>query len=264
MNEINKSIGVSLKNVVVNYPLFDSGTQNLRKRIIKIISFGHFQKDLGNVRIVKALKNISFDLKPGNSVGIIGRNGAGKSTLLKLMAGVLEPTSGEVSRSGIITSILTAGSGMEFELDGYQNIRRVGLLRGFSLKEVEEMMPEVVEFSQLGDFLSLPVRTYSSGMRMRLAFAIATVGAPDVLLIDEVFGAGDASFQERARDRISRLLKRSKCVVFSSHSDSLVREFCTNCLYLDEGRIKAYGETDEIIKYYENDVKKKKDNYKTI
>ena len=248
-------IGITLEGVVVDYPLFDASAQNLQKRLLNIASFSRVRQTLGTVHVVHALKGISFDLKAGSSVGLIGRNGAGKSTLLKLMAGVLEPIRGRISRRGNITSILTIGSGMEQELDGYQNIRRIGLLRGFSIKEIEAMTPEIVAFAQLGDFLRLPVRIYSSGMRMRLAFAIATVGTPDILLIDEVFGAGDNYFKVRAKERISRLLSRSKIFVLSSHSVNLIREFCTTCLYLDAGQIRAYGETEEIMSLYEADLK---------
>ncbi|MDX1411132.1 MAG: ATP-binding cassette domain-containing protein [Nitrospirales bacterium] len=220
------------------------------------------RRTLSTIRVVHALKEISFDFKPGDSVGLIGNNGAGKSTLLKLMAGVLEPVRGKISRCGQITSLLTFGSGMQPQLDGYQNIRRMGLLRGFSIREVKDMTPEIVEFAQLGDFITLPLRTYSTGMRMRLAFAIATVGTPDILLVDEVFGAGDNLFIKRAKERISKLLYRSKIVVLSSHSESIIREFCATCLYLDSGQIRAYGETEEILSLYAADIKEGRNSTK--
>jgi ABC-type polysaccharide/polyol phosphate transport system ATPase subunit len=143
---------------------------------------------------------------------------------------------------------------MENEFDGYQNIRRVGLLRGFSIQEIEQMTPEIVEFAQIGEFMSLPVRTYSAGMRMRLAFAIATVGTPDVLLIDEVFGAGDRWFMTNARNRIASMLERSRCIVMSSHALSHIREFCTSCIYLEQGEIRAHGATDDVLDVYEKDL----------
>ena len=248
-------IGITLERVVVDFPLYDASAQNLQKRLLNIAGVSRLRRTLSTIRVVHALKDISLGLEAGHSVGLIGRNGAGKSTLLKLLAGVLEPSRGKISRCGRITSLLTYGSGMQPDLDGYQNIRRMGLLRGFSIKEVEAMTPDIVAFAQLGDFMTLPLRTYSAGMRMRLAFAIATVGTPDILVIDEVFGAGDHSFIKRAKERISRLLSRSKIVVLSSHSDYLIREFCTTCLYLEAGQIRAYGETGEILSLYKADLK---------
>lgn len=261
MDRVDREVqrtGIKLDRVAVDYPIYGSNSQVLQRRILNIASFGKINIHLGETRTVHALKDVSFELNPGCSVGLIGKNGAGKSTLLKLMAGVVEPTSGTVTRSGTITSLLTIGSGMEPELDGHQNIRRVGLLRGFTPTEIESMAEEIVDFAQIGEFISLPVRTYSAGMRMRLAFAIATVGTPDILLVDEVFGAGDSAFMKRARDRISALLGRSKSIVFSSHSSVLVREFCTTCLYLERGQIRAHDNTEDVLKLYAEDVDKTK------
>ncbi len=255
MNGPTSPIGITCERVVVDYPLFDAGAQNLQKRLLNLASFSRLRRTLSTIRYIHALRDISFDLKAGDAVGLIGRNGAGKSTLLKLIAGVLEPIRGKISRRGRITSLLTFGSGMQPELDGYQNIRRLGLLRGFSIKDVEAMTPEIVAFAQLGDFMTLPVRTYSAGMRMRLAFAIATVGTPDIMVIDEVLGAGDNLFMKRAQERIRGLLSRSKIIVLSSHSENTIREFCTTCLYLDSGQIRAYGETEEILTLYAADLK---------
>jgi len=252
---MRKPVGISLDRVEVDYPLYDAGSHDLQRRLIHLLSFGRIKPGHAPVSVVNALRNISFELKPGNAVGLIGRNGAGKSTLLKVMTGVLEPTRGNVTRQGQITGILTMGCGTEGELNGYQNIRRLGLLRGFTLQEIQEITPEVVEFAQLGEFINLPVRTYSAGMRMRLAFAIATTGTPDILLIDEVFGVGDAQFRDRAKERISNLLSRSSIIAISSHADNLIREFCTSCLYLENGEIKAYGETAEVLKLYRENQK---------
>ena len=254
MSTVTSSNGITLEKVTVDYPLYDSNAQVMQRRLLNLMSFGQLQPSLGNIKIIHAIKGISFDLTPGSSVGLIGRNGAGKSTLLKVMAGILEPSNGNIARRGSITSLLTIGSGMELELDGYQNIRRIGLLRGYTSEEIESVTEEIVEFAQLGDFISLPMRTYSSGMR--LGFSIATVGTPDILLIDEVFAAGDSLFMQRARERISGLLQRSKSLVFSSHSAGLVREFCSTCIYLQRGEIRAYGETEEVLQHYQDDLER--------
>jgi lipopolysaccharide transport system ATP-binding protein len=261
MNPMSSQNGIRLEKVTVDYPLYDSNAQVMQRRLVNLASFGRFQANLGNIKIIHALKGVSFDLTPGSAVGLIGRNGAGKSTLLKVMAGILEPSDGTIRRRGSITSLLTIGSGMELELDGYQNIRRIGLLRGFTLEEIDAVTEEIVEFAQLGDFISLPMRTYSSGMRMRLGFSIATVGTPDILLIDEVFAAGDSLFMQRARQRISRLLERSKSLVFSSHSAGLVREFCATCIYLQHGEIRAYGKTEEVLERYQADLERMRREY---
>ncbi len=260
MNHTATPIGINLEQVDVEYPLFDAGAQDLQRRIVNLVTFKKVKPSFTPVKVVNALKNISFRLDPGSAVGLIGRNGSGKSTLLKVMAGVMEPSRGSIWRCGKINAILTIGSGMESELNGYQNIQRLGLLWGLSVEEIRGLVPDIIEFSQLGDFIYLPVRTYSSGMRMRLAFAIATVGTPDILLIDEVFGVGDSQFRERAKQRISKLLQRSRIVVISSHADDLIREFCTRCLYLENGRIKAYGDTDEVIKLYHADQKQQQNH----
>ena len=254
MNTNKLEIGETLQRVKVDYPIYDSNSQVLQRRLLSMATLGRSASRLGSIHVIHALNDVSFELRPGSAVGLIGRNGAGKSTMLKLLAGVLEPTSGKITRRGNITALLTINSGMENEFDGYQNIRRVGLLRGFSAQEIDEMVPEIVEFAQIGEFISLPVRTYSAGMRMRLAFAIATVGTPDILLIDEVFGAGDRWFVTNARKRIIAMLERSKCLVLSSHSLAQIREFCTSCIYLQRGEIRAQGATDEVLEIYEDDL----------
>ncbi len=256
MSDSPLEIGAILKKVRVDYPIYDSNSQVLQRKLLSLATFGRKQTELGNIHVVHALKDVSFELRAGSSVGLIGRNGAGKSTMLKLLAGVLEPTSGQITRAGNITALLTINSGMENEFDGYQNIRRVGLLRGFSAEQIDAMVPEIVEFAQIGEFMSLPVRTYSAGMRMRLAFAIATVGTPDVLLIDEVFGAGDRWFVTNARKRIVAMLERSRCIVLSSHSLNQIREFCTSCIYLEHGEIRAQGDTRDVLAEYEGDMRR--------
>lgn len=250
MNQLTTNIGISVNDVSVSYPIFNTNAQNLRKRLINYISGNKFKDEINDIHYIHALRSINLSLEPGRCVGLVGRNGAGKSTLLKLMAGILEPTSGAITRNGEIASILTIGSGMELELDGYQNISRMCMLKGYSLSDSRSMSEEIVDFAQLGRFINLPVRTYSSGMKMRLAFAIATARVPDILLIDEVFGAGDAAFAHKAKDRIQNIASSAKCVVISSHSENLIKEFCNYCIYLNEGKLVAYDKTDEVLKYY--------------
>jgi ABC-type polysaccharide/polyol phosphate transport system ATPase subunit len=255
MTNANTNDCIVLDHVKVDYPIYNANAKVLRNQLARTVNLRGSNRFGDDFRIVNALKDVSFKLKVGASVGVIGLNGAGKSTLLKLMAGVLEPNRGHVNRTGKINAILNIASGFEPELTGYQNIRRVGLLRGFSKTEIEALTPEIIEFSGLGDFILLPVRTYSAGMRVRLSFSIATAGAPDVVLIDEVFNAGDAEFRERASARITGLMARSQAFVFSSHSLGLIREFCNQCLYLERGRVKACGDLDDVIDLYLADTK---------
>ena len=248
---------IVLDHVAVNYPIYGGNTRNLQTYLWNVVWNRHGERQDNGIKVVRALKDISLGIERGTSLGLIGMNGAGKTTLLKLMAGVLEPSRGHIERNGNINALLNIGSGMETDLSGYENIRRVGLLRGFSPAEIEDMTPGIVEFADIGKFMTLPVRTYSSGMRMRLSFAIATSGTPDVLLIDEVFNAGDSAFRARASKRIRDLVFRSKTFVLSSHSTELIREFCSTCLYLERGTVKDYGATDGVMKTYEVDIKKK-------
>lgn len=201
-------------------------------------------------RTVEALKGITLTIRSGERVGLIGHNGAGKSTLLKVMAGIYPPQRGNVDTRGHVCPLFEFVTGFEMEATGWENIRTRALLLGMSPVEIEEKIHGVAEFSNLGEFLDMPVRHYSSGMFVRLAFAISTAVDPQILLLDEVMAAGDAAFIESARQRMNNLMERASVVVFASHSLDVLPSFCERTILLNHGRIVADGATKDVIHLY--------------
>jgi len=224
-------------NVTIQYPIYNNRSMSLKNQLVRISTGGLIEKEAGNVQIVTALKNVTFNAKEGDRIGLVGHNGAGKSTLLRTMAGIYVPTHGSVDRVGRVSTVLEMGAGMDPELSGYENITRMGVLSGMSLNEVRKRVSDIEEFTQLGDFLQIPVRTYSTGMATRLMFAVATSSQPDILLVDEVFGTGDAEFQNRARERMEALIQSVGVFVFASHDHDLVRGYCNRFFKLEHGNV---------------------------
>lgn len=198
-----------------------------------------------------ALKNVSFEVERGEVVGIIGHNGAGKSTLLKVISGILKPTGGELEVHGNVVPMLELGSGFDHDLTGRENIFLNGSILGYSEKYLKEKYEQIVEFSELGKFIDVPIRNYSSGMLMRLAFSIATVVQPEILIVDEILAVGDAAFQEKSKARMLELMSGGTTVLFVSHSLEQIREMCERVIWLEHGQIKAIGATKEICDAYE-------------
>jgi ABC-type polysaccharide/polyol phosphate transport system ATPase subunit len=223
--------------VTVEYPVYNSRGKSLRSQLARISTGGLIHRESSTVQIITALKEVSFELRHGDRLGLTGHNGAGKSTLLRTMAGVYAPVSGRVQREGRVATVLELGAGMDSELSGYENIIRMSLLLGLPPGAIRKKIPEIEEFTQLGDFLNLPVRTYSSGMATRLMFAVATSTEPDILLVDEVFGAGDAEFQEKARSRMEDLISSVGIFVFASHDFGALKRYCTRFFRLEHGRV---------------------------
>ena len=198
-----------------------------------------------------ALKNVSFEVERGEVVGIIGHNGAGKSTLLKVISGILKPTGGELEVHGNVVPMLELGSGFDHDLTGRENIFLNGSILGYSEKYLKEKYDEIVEFSELGKFIDVPIRNYSSGMLMRLAFSIATVVQPEILIVDEILAVGDAAFQEKSKARMLELMSGGTTVLFVSHSLEQIREMCDRVIWLEHGQVKAIGATKDICDAYE-------------
>lgn len=198
-----------------------------------------------------ALKNVSFEVERGEVVGIIGHNGAGKSTLLKVISGILKPTGGSLEVHGNVVPMLELGSGFDHDLTGRENIFLNGSILGYSEKYLKEKYEQIVEFSELGKFIDVPIRNYSSGMLMRLAFSIATVVQPEILIVDEILAVGDATFQEKSKTRMLELMSGGTTVLFVSHSLEQIREMCDRVIWLEHGQIKAIGATKEICDAYE-------------
>jgi len=202
--------------------------------------------------IVSALDDISLDIRSGDRIGIVGRNGAGKSSLLRVLAGINEPVSGDCVVDGRVSSLFSATSFLDPEMSGYENISFAMSLLGFSRQATESAVADLEEFTQLGDYLSLPLRTYSSGMQLRLAFGLITSIDPEILIMDEAIGAGDFHFIERARERFEEFCERAEIIVVASHNLSMLRDMCDKVIWLDHGRLKDIGAAAEIIDQYKN------------
>ena len=223
--------------VTLSYPIYNASSQSLRKQLVRIGTGGHIGGDQHNVVTVAALKDVSFELKNGDSIGLIGHNGAGKSTLLRAMGGIYSASSGSITREGRVATVFELGAGMDSELSGYENIMRMLLLMGFNHSDAKCKIPEIEDFSELGGFLSLPVRTYSSGMMMRLMFAVATSIKPEILLIDEMFGTGDIDFQKKAEKRMHDWISAADIFVFASHNLGLIKRLCNRVFELKHGSV---------------------------
>jgi len=241
---------IELRNVSVEFPIYNVSARSFKKSLLRLATGGAISKNDHQQLVIRSLNNISLALQHGDRIGLIGHNGAGKSTFLRLLATIYEPTKGNLSIEGHISSILNLTQGIESECTGYENIIIRGSLLGISRKQIKEQIEEISELTGLGDYLAMPVRTYSLGMMVRLAFAISTSIKPDILLIDEVFNAGDADFMQKAVKKINSLLVQSSIVVMASHSDQIIREFCNKVLLLEGGKVKYFGDVEQAIALY--------------
>ena len=244
-------VEVVLQNVVTEFPIY--GAQpSLRKALFGRPVEGLLRRPTNTEKrvVVRALDNVSLTVRHGDQVGIVGHNGAGKSTMLRVLAGIYQPTGGMISVDGHVSPLFNVSPGLDMDDSGYENIVTCGLLLGMSRNEIERKLPEIEAFTELSDYLSLPVRTYSTGMLLRLGFAIATAIDPEILLLDEGLGAGDARFAARAAQRVHALIERSSIMVLASHSDDLIRQMCNRAILLDRGRILADGPTEDVLEIY--------------
>ena len=242
---------VRLDNVNVSFPIYQGGSRSLKKAILSRSSAGRIARDANDRITIDALRDVSFSLERGDKLALIGANGAGKTTLLRVMAGIYEPVAGTVQISGRISPMFDIALGIDSDLSGYDNIRLRGLLLGLSSKEIERLLPLIVDFTELGDYLDMPVRTYSSGMMLRLTFAVATCYEPDVLLMDEWILAGDAHFMARARERIDSFVKKASVLVLASHNLEVCRRWCNKAVWMDRGSVKAFGPVEDVIAAYQ-------------
>jgi ABC-type polysaccharide/polyol phosphate transport system ATPase subunit len=243
---------IILQDVAVDFPIYGAH-RSLRKTLVEHTIGGLISQSGNRLRkriIISALRGVQLELNDGDRLGLVGPNGAGKSTLLRVIAGVYEPTHGRVLVDGRITPLFDALPGLYMEDTGYQNIVTAGLLFGMSRKQIESKIPDIEAFSELNEYLSLPVRTYSAGMISRLGFAVVTAIEPDILLMDEGISAGDARFAERAAQRMHQLIHRSSIMVLASHVDDLLLSTCNKGALMSEGRIVAVGPIVDILKQY--------------
>jgi ABC-type polysaccharide/polyol phosphate transport system ATPase subunit len=241
---------ILLENVTLDFPIYESIRSFKRDFLQK--AGGLIKHDQSHPKrvVVRSLDNISLKVGHGDRIGLIGHNGAGKSTLLRVLAGVYEPVSGRLVTQGHVSPLFNTSPGMVIDDTGYENIFTCGLFLGMSKREIEKKVDDIAEFTELGEYLYLPVRTYSSGMLTRLGFAIATAIDPEILLLDEGLGAGDARFTEKASRRISSLVERSSILVLATHSDGLIRDMCNKACLMDHGKLLEIGPVEKILAAY--------------
>lgn len=240
---------IELQQVNLDYPLVGMGSRSLKSRLLGTATGGLVSSG-DAIPVVKALRDVTLSLGKGDRLGLVGHNGAGKSTLLKVLAGIYQPTSGTITTRGRIVSTLNISLGMEPEATGFENIVIRGLLLGMKRSEINQKIEEIAQFTELGDYLDMPVRIYSSGMATRLAFATVTAMDSDILLMDEVIGTGDASFMDKAEKRLNEFLNRSKIIVLASHADHVIKKFCNKAILLEHGRILHAGTPDDVFEKY--------------
>jgi len=247
----NSQARISLDRVNVSFPVYQGGSRSVKKAILSLSSAGRIARDAHDRITVDALRDVTFSLGNGDRLAVIGANGAGKTTLLRVMAGIYEPVSGAVDTRGHISPLFDIGLGLDMDLSGYDNIRIRGALLGQSPRAVENHLPEIAEFTELGDYLDMPMRTYSSGMILRLSFAIATCFEPEILLMDEWISAGDAHFMEKAQQRIETFIGKASVLVLASHNLEICRRWCKTAIWMAGGQIKASGPVEDIIGAYQ-------------
>lgn len=243
---------IKVQNVGMEFNLSQEKVDNLKEYFIKFI-----KREL-NFQSFWALKNISFEAEKGDKIGFVGLNGAGKSTLLKLIAGVMKPKEGNIQVKGRISPLLEIGAGFDPDYTGRENIFLNGALLGYSKEFLESKFDEIVEFSEIGDFIDVPLKNYSSGMRARLGFSIATMVNPQILILDEVLSVGDLGFQEKSEKKMNSLLNSGATVLFVSHSPQQVKRLCNKAIWLEKGKIIKQGPADEICDMYMESIHKNK------
>jgi len=240
---------IETHNAWVEFPIFDAKTRSLKKAFLGKAG-GAIGRNESNVVVIEALRDITMSLELGDRVGLVGHNGAGKSTLLRLLSGIYEPTRGVATVNGRVAPVFDLGVGMDPEISGFENIIIRGLFLGQTRKQMVAKVDEIGDFTELGDYLSMPLRTYSTGMRVRLALGVVTSIDPEILLLDEGIGAVDAEFLAKARTRLFELVERSGILVFASHSDEFLADLCDTAIWLEHGTVREHGPLREVLHHY--------------
>ena len=235
---------IEVRNVSMKFRMSDEPINSLKE------IFTHAVKGKLKFNEFLALDNVSFELEKGKTLGLIGKNGAGKSTTLKLISGILKPTEGTIITNGNIVPMLELGAGFDLELTGKENIYLNGAILGYSKEYLESKYDDIIEFAEIRDFIDMPIRNYSSGMMARLAFSIASVVQPEILIVDEILAVGDVAFQEKSFNRMKELMSGGATVLFVSHDLEKIEEMCDKVIWLNRGKVVMFGDTDEVCKEY--------------
>ena len=243
---MNSENAVELRNVEMHFNMSKEKLESLKEYFLK------FMKRQLHFEDFVAVDNVSFDIKKGDVFGIVGLNGCGKSTTLKIISGILKPTKGTVRSCGVIAPLIELGAGFDMDLTARENIYLNGSVLGYSKKFMDEKFDEIVEFSEMQDFLDVPMKNYSSGMVARIGFAIATVTTPDILIVDEILAVGDFQFQEKCEQRINKMIEGGTTVIIVSHSIEQIERLCNRCVWLEKGKVKMIGDSAEICNAYKN------------
>lgn len=242
----NEDIVIDVKDVTMEFNMSNYKVDNLKEYFVRLMKHELFFTPF------YAIKGVSFNVKRGEVLGLIGFNGGGKSTMLKIIAGVLKPTTGSVEVRGTMSPMIELGAGFDPDLTARENIYLNGSILGYSKEFMDKVFDEVVDFSELHDFLDTPVKNYSSGMQARLGFAVATVVRPEILIVDEVLAVGDYKFQQKCENRIRELMANNATVILVSHNSQQIEEMCTRVIWLDHGLIREEGETAVVCEHYKN------------
>jgi lipopolysaccharide transport system ATP-binding protein len=241
---------ITLEKVIVDFPVYNASHRSLRNTLVQVATGGLIgEREDGRV-VIRALDGINLSLAEGDRLGIVGHNGSGKTTLLRVLSGVYHPPYGRVCVDGAVTALLNVSLGTDSEATGRENIRLRGALLGMSDQTIEQVTDEIAEFTELGSFLDVPVRAYSSGMQLRLSFAIATALRPEILLLDEWLSVGDEAFRAKAEQRLTDMIQSTRILVLASHSKELISSICNRVLWLEHGRVRMHGDCATIVASY--------------
>jgi lipopolysaccharide transport system ATP-binding protein len=241
---------IEFSNVCVDFPIYNANSRSLKKRLIQVATGGQLGSDQQGRVVVRAIENLNISIKDGDRVGLLGHNGAGKSTLLRLLSGVYAPSSGTAHVCGEIGSLIDISLGIDPEATGRENIYLRGGLLGMSKTDINSQIDEIIDFSELGDFVDMPLRTYSTGMHLRLAFAVSTIVRPEILLMDEWLSVGDEGFKHKAEIRLKELVRATNILVIASHSRDLVLHMCNRVMWLEHGKVRMDGDPQSVVTAY--------------
>ena len=245
-----KDVSIKLENVDIIFPVYNAANKSLKNRVLSTVTGGKIDREYDGVTLVKGLTDINLEFGTGERIGLVGHNGSGKTTLLRVLSGIYWPTSGKVKIYGDCVSLINIGLGIDQEATGRENIYLRAVMMGMKPKEIQEKIDDIIDFTGLGDFIDLPFRTYSSGMQLRLAFAVSTGVSPQILIMDEWLSTGDEEFRERANKRMSQVVGSAKMLILASHDRDLIQTNCNRVLWLEQGKVKMDGKPEQVLPEY--------------